>query len=338
MVFLSLICAGAELALFWHQGRMDLVRGVIESQMTGRVGKASNRSFLYYPCFLLWAAGPWWLWGIAAAVFCFVPKLYATGSRGLRGLIPEHPVIRLALVWFLVAFVIFSLASTRHGRYLLPLFPPLALLISVAIDGLLKAGDLKYSKVLTLILHGLFALLFLAGWGVFLFYPIDFAVSLKWLMAWSIAMLLGWALIQIFFSKDFHTVALTGLVLATGLSGTALVVEPALSWQESGRFFVETAESMVENDVPIVLYKIHPDRNGVKYALYSRRIPEELYFCSSLEDLEQLEKPYMLVSYGRDLKRLGDFLKKSKARLLTKDLIHRREMVAYSVEPKSLVT
>ena len=151
-------------------------------------------------------------------------------------------------------------------------------------------------------------------------------------------MLFGWILIQIFFSKDFRTVALTGLVLATGLSGAALVVEPALSRQESGRLFVEAAESMIENDVPVVLYKIHPDKNGVKYALYSRRIPEELHFYSSLENLEQVKKPFMLVSYGRNFKGLRDFLKRNNARLLTKGLIHRREMVAYSVKPMSLVT
>lgn len=338
MVFLSLICVGAELALLWQQGGMDLVRNVIDKQVMGRLGKASNRSFLYYPCFLLRAAGPWWLWGIAAVGSCLGLKQYATGSRGLRGLVPQHPVIRLALVWFLVVFVIFSLASTRHGRYLLPLFPPLAILISVAVDRLLKAGPLKYSKVLTLILNGLFVLLFLTGWGVFLFYPIDYVVSLKWLMAWSGAMLLGRVLIQILFSQDLRAVALTGLVLTTGLSGAMLVVEPALSRQESGRLFVKAAESMIKNDVPIVLYKIHPDRNGVKYALYSRRIPEELHFCSSLKDLEQIEKPFMLVSYGRDLKRLEDFLNRNNARLLTKGLIHRREMVAYSVKPKSFVT
>jgi 4-amino-4-deoxy-L-arabinose transferase-like glycosyltransferase len=338
MVFLSLICVGAELALLWQQGGVDLIREVIQSQVTGRIGKASNRFFLYYPCFLLRAAGPWWLWGIAAAVSCLGLKQYATGSRGLRGLVPQHPAIRLALVWFLVVFVIFSLASSKHGRYLLPLFPPIAILISVVVDRLLKAGPLKYSNVLTLILNGLFVLLFLSGWGIFLFYPIDYVVSLKWLMAWSGVMLLGWVLIQILFSQDLRSVALTGLVLATGLSGAMLVVEPALSRQESGRLFVEAAESMVKNDVPIVLYKIHPDQNGVKYAFYSRRIPEELHFCSSLEDLEQIEKPFMLVSYGRDLKRLGDFLNRNNARLLTKGLIHRRKMVAYSVEPKSFVT
>jgi 4-amino-4-deoxy-L-arabinose transferase-like glycosyltransferase len=338
MIFLSLICVGAELALFWNQGRVDLVSEIIRSQLTERVGEASNRSFFYYPRYLLRAAGPWWLWGIAAAVSCLGLKQYATGYRGLRGLIPEHPVIRLALVWFLLVFAIFSLASSRHGRYLLPLFPALAILISVAVDRLLRARPLKYSKVLILILHGLFIILFMAGWGIFLFYPIDYVVSLKWLVAWSIAMLFAWVLIQTFSSQDFHTVALTGLVLATGLSGAALVAEPALSRQESGRLFVEAAESMIENDVPIVLYKIHPDRNGVKYALYSRRIPEELHFCSSPEDLEQIEKPFMLVNYERDLNGLGVFLKKNKAQLLTKGLIHRRAMVAYSVELESPVT
>jgi 4-amino-4-deoxy-L-arabinose transferase-like glycosyltransferase len=336
MVFLSLICLGAELALFWNQGGVDLVREVIESQMTGRVENVSNRSFLYYPYYLLRAAGPWWLWGIAAAVSFFGQRGQRRDvmSQALYRLVPQHPLIRLALVWFLVVFVIFSLASSKHGRYLLPLFPPLALLISVPIDGLLKAWDLKYSKVLTLILHGLSVFLFLAGWGVFLFYPIDYVVSLKWLMAWSSAMLFGWVLIQIFLNKDFRTVALTGLVLATGLSGAALVVEPAISRQESGRLFVEAAESMIENDVPVVLFKIHPDKNGVKYALYSRRIPEELHFCLSPEDLEQVEKPFMLVGYGCDFKRLGDFLKRNNALLLTKGLIHRREMVAYQCGPK----
>ncbi len=326
MSILGLICVGAELLAVWHHGGMDLVNEVIRSQATGRIGKESNHSIFYYPCYLLSAIGPWWLWAIAAAL-----SGLKRGPRALAQLVPGHPVIRLALVWFLLVFCLFSLASSRHGRYLLPLFPALALLISVAIDRSITTWDLGRLRKVLLSLDGLFAISLLSGWAIYLFFPIEHVISLEWMIVWSCVMSLGWALIQRLTQQALRPIALTAMLLTIGLSGFSILVEPVLSRQESGRPFVEAAESMVDQDIPVVLYRIHPDKNGVKYALYSHRLPEKLRFCPSPERLESLKESYMLVGYKRDIEKLRDSFKKNRVRPLTKGLIHRKEVAAYLV-------
>ena len=334
MAILGLICVGTELLAAWHQGGIDLVNGVIKGQVTGRVGKGSNQSIFYYPYYLLRAIGPWWLWAIAAAISCLGLK---RGSRALSQLVPRHPVSRLALVWFILVFCLFSLASSRHGRYLLPVFPAIALLISVAIDRSIMAWETRPLRGLILSLDALFAISILSAWAIYLFLPMDYVHPLGWMIVWSCAISLGWVLIQRLCQQASRPIALTALLMATGLSGFSILVEPALSRQESGRPFVQAAESMVTQDIPVVLYRIHPDKNGVKYALYSQRLPDKLRFCQSYEGLESLKGSYMLVGYRRDIEKLRDFFKRRRVRLLTKGLIHRKEVVAYLVPERKLL-
>ena len=52
-------------------------------------------------------------------------------------------MVRLALCWFILPFVFFSTCSGKLGTYILPCYPPLALLIAVGILKCLSKGDIK---------------------------------------------------------------------------------------------------------------------------------------------------------------------------------------------------
>lgn len=56
--------------------------------------------------------------------------LHAARARGLRAL--PHP-IEFCLVWIAVVFVFFTVSAAKLATYLLPIFPPLALLTAVAL-------------------------------------------------------------------------------------------------------------------------------------------------------------------------------------------------------------
>ncbi len=133
-VFVGAVCVAGHLAMAWKAGGVDFVHDVIEMQFAGRVGQKANAPVYYYIICLLGAAGPWCFWCIPALARFFGRPL--TGSRlfQLRKSMPIHPVNRLALIWFLGVLIIFTVASTKHSHYLLPLFPALAIMLAISVN------------------------------------------------------------------------------------------------------------------------------------------------------------------------------------------------------------
>jgi 4-amino-4-deoxy-L-arabinose transferase len=52
---------------------------------------------------------------------------------GLKKTRPENPLIRFSICWFLFPFLFFSASSGKLGTYILPCFPPLAILIAAGL-------------------------------------------------------------------------------------------------------------------------------------------------------------------------------------------------------------
>ncbi len=83
----------------------------------------------------------------------------------------EKPLVRFAVCWFLFPFLFFSVCSGKLIPYILPCFPPLAVLFAVGLTGYFEKGKHRaYSVsawVLAMVvgLGGLFLLL--SGFGVF---------------------------------------------------------------------------------------------------------------------------------------------------------------------------
>jgi 4-amino-4-deoxy-L-arabinose transferase len=84
--------------------------------------------FWFYVPVLLGGAMPW-------------TPLAGTIVQGVRYVGLRSPMIRLAICWLGMPFLLFSIASGKLGTYILPCFPPLAFLIAVGLLECLRRDD-----------------------------------------------------------------------------------------------------------------------------------------------------------------------------------------------------
>ncbi len=345
-------CLMVEALLVYNEGGMPFLREVIQSQITRRVLGERDSSPLYYPFYLIKAGGIWWLW-----IICIIYKglrdrhISAASMRSLS----LHPVTQLALIWFLAVFVIFAMASAQHGRYLLPLFPALALIMGSLITGLMPQR-IKYGGHGAIGLTILFVLTVSGFWIFFGFGPYPCRVPLKWLLAWSaLSMILyaafSWEPLLMPFNKlpgrhrflkflagclpseeGPRLFAYSCLLSAAMLSGANLFLEPALSARESGRVFALRVEQYTPDDIPIVFFRVHEDGDAIKYVLYSNREANDFRFANSANELLKYKRPFILILYSGDRNRLQPLLQRSHANKIGTGLIHRKGMEAYLFE------
>ncbi|OEU49695.1 MAG: hypothetical protein BA861_10145, partial [Desulfobacterales bacterium S3730MH5] len=90
--------------------------------------------FWYYIPVLVGGALPWTV-------------LFPSVISGVRNTRLKAPLIRFAVCWFLLPFVFFSLSHGKIGTYILPCFPPLAILITI---GLWKYLEREKKRAFTL--------------------------------------------------------------------------------------------------------------------------------------------------------------------------------------------
>ena len=115
-------------------------------------------------------------------------------------------------------------------------------------------------------------------------------VPVIWIIIWLFSVSGGWLMVGIKTRNGLRVVGLLLLFLAAGLSGANLMVTLWLSRNASGKSFVLAAESKVADYIPVALYGIASDGDGVKYALHSARKPEALQFISDEEKSDLLRK------------------------------------------------
>jgi 4-amino-4-deoxy-L-arabinose transferase-like glycosyltransferase len=289
------LCATIQLWIVWHAGGSHLLREVIVRQISGRFGEKSNHPPYYYLTSLLANGGVWLIMALPAVAGWLRRMRGATWKGRGAAILPRHRVTRIAWTWFAVTFSIFTLASTRHSRYLLPLYPALAILIGAGIDRMLRESEKpiwfsgKIPGTLTLLI------LVAGGLGAIFFSQRVFVPPL-WIVIWIVAVAAGWMILNKYISTGSRMVGLIALFLAAGLSGVNLLVIPQLSHRASGRQFTQAAEAGVDSKIPVVLYRIDPDGDGIKYALYSKRSPSALRFVDSEAALKGIAPPYLLIS------------------------------------------
>lgn len=90
--------------------------------------------FWYYIPVLVGGALPW-------------TALFPAVISGVRNTRLKDPLVRFAVCWFLLPFVFFSLSHGKIGTYILPCFPPLAILITI---GLRKYLEREKKRAFTL--------------------------------------------------------------------------------------------------------------------------------------------------------------------------------------------
>lgn len=123
------VLGGAGLALLWaipagRAGGPDYQNAIFWGQSAGRMIQsfAHGRPWWWYLAVLPPMLLPWLLW----------PRLWR-GARAASGLVGDGGV-RFCLVWFLPAFIAFSLISGKQLHYLLPELPAVGLLFAAVIE------------------------------------------------------------------------------------------------------------------------------------------------------------------------------------------------------------
>jgi len=94
---------------------------------------------------------PFWSFVLTAPAM-FVPWAFLLPAAGLglwRGTPQAAPrtFIRFCLCWFFLPFLFFSLSSGKLLTYILPCFPPLAILVSLGLLAALRGGQVKAFQV-----------------------------------------------------------------------------------------------------------------------------------------------------------------------------------------------
>lgn len=328
----GLMCMAIELAIVYHAGGRHLVDDVVRMQVGGRIGTKSNEPFFYYFICLLEIGSLWWLL-IAASGFRSekTPSEHQRRSV-LRQLVSTHAVIRLMLTWSSGMLAIFTIASTRHARYLLPLYPAAAVIIATWVDHLLEKGRLPTSPVWNKSAKAIAAALLLAGGAVFFLYPEFIFVPFAYLLIWFVAGIVGWLFAMRRIDARYHLVGAILLLLFVGLIGTNLMVTPVLSRRASGQAFVKAAESQVDSLLPVVVYKINPDGDGVKYALYSNRKPSAVHFADTTDALASIAYPCLLITRVPGDAELQKLLSEKKCRFVAEGSIRSHQLAAYQVD------
>ena len=95
-----------------------------------------------------------------------IPWIF-TAAGPLRDLLRERrkdPLIRFALCWLIAPFLFFSASSGKLGTYILPCFPPFALLLAVALGYRMERG--KSDRPLHVGMYGLGAILVLLWFAI----------------------------------------------------------------------------------------------------------------------------------------------------------------------------
>jgi 4-amino-4-deoxy-L-arabinose transferase-like glycosyltransferase len=127
----------AVIALPWYLAMVALhgrafFDFAIGNEIVARVFVQSStvpvRGFFYY--FKVWPgdAAPWSLLFVASAIWA--------AARWRRFDAPARRVVVLAVTWFVVVFVLFSLSKFKVSHYVLPAYPAAALLIGLFVDRL----------------------------------------------------------------------------------------------------------------------------------------------------------------------------------------------------------
>ncbi len=132
-----------------------------------------SQSFMYFFLVLPAAALPW--------AFLFPAVILGLKRAGLK-----RPLTRYAVCWFVFPFLFFSICKGKLLTYILPCFPPLAILISMGLDQYFETGGKRAfnagGKFLALLIIGIaIALIGVESFGFKGFRP--YFQSWKWALS-----------------------------------------------------------------------------------------------------------------------------------------------------------
>jgi len=207
-----------------------------------------SEPFWYFIPVLLAGALPWTL--IAP-----IP-LFKTVKEQWR-----DPFIRFGALWFLFPFLFFSASSGKLGTYILPCYPPLAILLAIGLTDRFWEGRLTFFRVGAWILFSIFLLAFV-GLGATALLPMEsvklyapFEQYKYVIILASIALAAGLALASLKQTKPAIRLACFGAAVAVGVVGFQFSVPESHSVSVSMDSFLTRQKDHLPPDALVVTDK-----------------------------------------------------------------------------------
>ena len=212
------------------------------------------------------------------------------------------PVSRFFFLWFLVVFVFFELSNSKRELYLLPLFPPLALLVGNYLDAL-ETNRLPQDSLLRWVATVCFAIVGLSG----LVLPIATwwarPDAFQAILATSVMLVAGGICAALFVWRGVPLkafVCVTTMMVVIVFSVTYRIF-PYLEQFKSDRLFSQTIKRVVPSSAPLYVYA--DTMNDFNY--YSERdVIPVIRWSFQVKKLTGLSENNYLLITDSDLKRM----------------------------------
>ncbi|MFH0965922.1 MAG: glycosyltransferase family 39 protein, partial [Planctomycetota bacterium] len=269
-LFLAAFAAICVSAILLVEGRVHLER-LMGAQIFDRVADKANAPRIYYLWVFLGGFAPW--------------SIFALGRLFRRGDRERREFDWFCASWLFSTFLLLSLASIKHSRYLLPAAPPVAILAAFFWQDLRTTGAPSWTPVVTTWIRRVCLTLLAAGVLVLAIAPVFLPVAspaLSWCLPAACLLPL---LIPALRGKSDGSGAflLLAWTMAAGFLAFSQFDSPRMSAKEEARPFVHSVERAAGGN-RIVFYGIGKDADGLKF-LYWRTGTAPLSFIESLPAL-----------------------------------------------------
>ena len=133
-----------------------------------------------------WFLIPFLIGGVFPAALLLIPGF--TVGRAVLGKILQQPLYRFCLSAVVLPFLFFSASSGKLATYILPCFPPLAVLAAAVIAAYFKSGGHNRCFHILLTVWGSLLVIASVGFGVVLFLPFMERIAYGWCFPAAVAM------------------------------------------------------------------------------------------------------------------------------------------------------
>ncbi len=275
-VFLLLFAALCASVITLGEGRAAF-RGLLDAQLLDRVRDEPNACRAFYLGVFFAGFAPW-------SLFAFI-QLFRRGDEDAS---PRGEILIFSKIWLLAVFILLTLASVKHTRYLLPAAPPTALLCAAFWEGGHAVRAARYFGAARSWIRGICIASIAAG-ALFSFAApiwLPFA-SISLTLAILVAGLIALATVGRRPAGDAGAVYyLMAWTLAVGFLIYCQFALPWMSERENALPFVEAVERAA-NGRPILFLGIKKEYDGARY-IYWRRGKNELRFAASIDESQAL--------------------------------------------------
>ncbi len=308
---LFLICFAGWYGLCYQLLGKEFVLFALKSHVYGRISEPSNESIFYYLFVVLVMGLPW--------SFPLVGILREKIKRENKELFSSKMVEleRFVFVWFSVIFLLFTFVSVKHLRYIIPIFPPMAILAASFFAGRNERDSWKqfFWKTVSFLSWGVFILIVLAMGSWFSFSQTAvLAAPLKRYLIVGIVLFffIGIEFFRLKKRKKFGWASLIAALFCVQFFHAQFVL-PTISYAKSPKEIVLQFEKVNQRQNPLGFYQFNRD-DLFRYMYYSWRFVFPMILLESEKIVPTMKfmkyKRGYFVTYRKRYDALPDTIKK----------------------------